>query len=83
MTAFTHTVGGIPLLPANPGAIDPAFNSWVTLVKKGAAPLYNQYWPNPYLLDVLVQGATALTTGSTTIDLVLKSMDNAWDAGRI
>lgn len=45
--------------------------------------MFDQYWPNPYVIHQLWNGTNALLSGQTTIPLVLESMDNAWDEGYV
>ena len=83
ITEFVHTIGGIPILPAGATAVNDAFANWVALVRQRAIPMFDQYWPNPYVIHQLWNGTNALLSGQTTIPLVLESMDNAWDEGYV
>jgi raffinose/stachyose/melibiose transport system substrate-binding protein len=81
--AFNLALGGVPLLPAEPGAVPSAFADVVPKLRAGrTATYYDQQWPNAEVQQALIKGSVELMTGQATIPDVLQSMDQAYDAGK-
>lgn len=77
---YAVATGAIPAVTDDPGADVPAYAASLKpyLSEHATAPLYNDLWPNPEVLQVYMNGMQELLLGKSSPEEVSKAMDDVW-----
>jgi ABC-type glycerol-3-phosphate transport system substrate-binding protein len=77
---FAVATGAIPAVTNDPGAAVPGYAAELKpyLSKHQTAPLYNDLWPNPEVLQTYMNGMQELLLGKSSPEEVSDAMDSVW-----